>query len=379
MRDFCSCWFRYLFFKAATHILFFVFIVTSVFFAIEIATHFQYLQNISLSPLQLFYYYLGTIAERSAFLISLGTLFAILKMLYTLNIHHEITALSVSGLAFSRILRPILIATLLASSLIFGIKQWIRPHLVSLKSLKVKKQKNLTPMMGYQLKSYALPAGGTLIYLDHNHSPLLEDVFWLQADGTLLHANRLDSASLPMRAFEVTHLSTEPTAKILKEEESELWEGLHIPVQTRQKQPSVISPLTAIQILMESRMQLHEISISKVASYLIFDLTHMLIPFWLLGFATPYFAIDRRQHYLVAHLSSIIVGFVACWMLLTALQVAAESGLMTPFTLFLFAPIGISLLSLLYFLQKMEIICLPLKKPFRSYIALMPFKKLRAS
>lgn len=354
MKYFRALWFRYLFFKALLHLVIFFAVISIIFFTTELATQFHYLHDTSLTPSMLFEYYLGCIAERPSFLVVSATLFALFRLLYTLNIHHEITTLLTSGLSFRKILSPVFIAVLFSSLTIFYAEEKIRPHVLSIRAFRVKKSQS-SDQSPYILKSHLLPDGGHFIYMEERTSHKLKDLFWIHPSKEVWHATSLTCIDGVCMAYQTTHISSLESShpEPVFSTSHEPWPIPPSIFQPPPKKGSLqLSPIESIIFLSDPLVNWKEIQSRKVMIGLLFDLTHLLFPIWLFCIAVPYFATYRRQHALIKHMSFTFMIFISTWMILASIQIAAEAGLISPWFTFLIGPVTLSIASSAYFFKK---------------------------
>lgn len=104
-------WKRYLFKEFFKVFFLMIFCCYFLFVLIDYSAHTKTFHQPGIHFLDILIYYLFQFTKRAEMLITASTLIASIKVLTTLNVHGEITALVTNGLSLRRLLSPLLFAT----------------------------------------------------------------------------------------------------------------------------------------------------------------------------------------------------------------------------------------------------------------------------
>lgn len=165
---------------------------------IDYSSRSGFYQSLSLTPLQILYYYLCVFATRIEILLPFALLVSAVGTLCSLNIRNEFVALMSSGLSKWRILRPFFNFSLLMVALLYLNGELIVPSAIHrIQSLQGTKYHSFLGA-DRNIFSISLSQGETLLFHNYdNVSEKLSDVWWLQKDGGILQMESLSPFSTP--------------------------------------------------------------------------------------------------------------------------------------------------------------------------------------
>lgn len=178
--------------------LFFLFLVGfyCLFSLLDYSTHVQeFIKNAHLPVLKVALYYLCLLVKQFHILFSLAFLIAAIKVLTSINIHHELTALRAAGLSLKRILCPFFSCALLIGVLSLLNFEYALPKAeVFIESFQTRYLKPQTKKgkKRAKLKTFYLENETKLIAYS-NGSPTLQDVYWIISPDEMWHFKRVDT------------------------------------------------------------------------------------------------------------------------------------------------------------------------------------------
>jgi lipopolysaccharide export system permease protein len=197
---FSKIWERMLFFRALKFILFFLTAIYLVYVIIDLSAHSGRLFSSSSSLSTVFLYYLHHFMARLDLFLPLSLLLATISLLTSMNLHHEIVSLRMSGISLGKLSFPLFILALLLSISTYLNYEFAAP--ASLRYIEGFKEKHLhhhskqTP----SLKVALLKDGSKIVYQSFDaEKKELFDLFWIPSHSDLWHIKYLCLSSMEGR------------------------------------------------------------------------------------------------------------------------------------------------------------------------------------
>jgi lipopolysaccharide export system permease protein len=158
------------------------------------ATHFHHTHQAIHWP-EVGLYYLSDFAKRMEVLIPFALLLATIKVLCSLNIHHELVALMASGIPLKLLLRPFLLLALICIILLYANTEWLVPRAMNaLKTIEETHQRQRRQALKLPtVQHLVLEDESTLIFQHYETSRLLFfNAYWIKSIDDVMHLETLD-------------------------------------------------------------------------------------------------------------------------------------------------------------------------------------------
>lgn len=356
-------WRKYLFMASLKSFFLFLGLIFFLFIMMDFSLNMQ--DMINLSPSQILRYYGNQWIKQSEILLPLAFIISTSHVLCSFNLNHEWLALRASGLSTINLLGPILIlATCIA---FFGVirAEYLLPRAVTSMDSYQKKhfsKKRRAKSFQKERMIYDLPLTDQtkILYQSYDQDKgLLHDVYWLVSSSEIWHCKYLDQTEKVPVGIAVDLLVKDENERFIKASSYDRYsfhamkidervkESMHIPIERRSLSQLYHSITSGDLISKENILALQTHFFYK----LIMPFTSLLIAIGVTPFCIRY---SRSLKPFVIY-SSALTACIAYFILLSAMIIIGENGIINPAIAILGIPLILTGVLFLNFSKKCNI------------------------
>ena len=336
---FSKRWYRWIFSDMLKFIFFFLICIYFVFFTVDLSIHgSKILIRSSANFFDLFiYYYHNFIIYLNLFL-CLALMFAIIKVIGSLNIHNELIALQMGGLSKKKLAAPILAIALFSTALSYINYEYFIPNSIEeienfknqfLRSKK-KAEKNL-------VNSVFLENGTTIIYQKYEQKRKnLFDVFIIKSRSDIWHAKYMDPYSLPVEGKFVDHFQKDGSENFQKTESFDSCSFSDInfdKTANRSLQPYEARPISTLFSQYISRRYSSSVEKANTLSQLNYKLAMPLLPILIVLALVPPCSKFSRKNLVFIIFSVALIFFIGFYTVMDGVLILSENRVASAFLL----------------------------------------------
>lgn len=214
-------WHKYLLRHLVKTFLFFLACFFAIYIIVDLSAHgVRFLSSGKTTFSEMALFYLRTFAMHLQYFLPITLLLASLKVLLSLNSHHELVALQMAGLSKKTLLRPFFSVAACLSCVLYANNQWFAPDALdgasTFRSEHSKKKKKTKKEHVYNI---AFEDDSELIYqsFDEKKNELF-DVFWVKNAHDIWHMKYLKIDLKPPEGRFVDHLQRKESDRFEKTE-----------------------------------------------------------------------------------------------------------------------------------------------------------------
>ena len=337
-------WTRWIFNDTVKFILFFLVCIYIVFFAIDFSIHgSKILTRSNASFIKLFIYYYNNFVIYLNLFLCLSLIFAIIKVIYSLNMNNELIALQMAGISRYKLSAPIFIIAILLTFTSYinyeyltpaathGIEEFKNQHLRT----KKKNNKNL-------VKTIFLDNSTKIIYQKYDkEKKMLFDLFWIKSESDIFHIKYLNPNSSPPIGQYVDHFIKDDMGRLQKIESFasiELSEINFDKTASRSLQPYESRPITTLFAQYKYKRYSSSIEKAYTLSQLNYKLAMPLLPILIvLALIPPCTRFSRSNFIFLISFVSLIL-FIGFYTLMDGAVILSENRAGSPIW-FIWTPI----------------------------------------
>ncbi len=186
-------WPRYLTREFLKVFFLFIFSIYFLYVLIDYSSRLEHFSSISLSSTTL--HYLFIFSQKAEVLIPFAFMVSLIKVLFSINQHNELTSMLMSGFSYKRLLSPLLWIALSLTTLLYINFQFFEP--IAQKRIEMIKQEKKSKKE-HRIKSFVLDDNSKLVFrrfdLARNS---LEEVYWLKSPDQIFYMKELYPFSSP--------------------------------------------------------------------------------------------------------------------------------------------------------------------------------------
>lgn len=158
------------------------------------ATHFHHTHQ-AINWKEVGLYYLGDFSKRMEVLIPFALLISTIKVLCSLNIHHELVALMASGIPLRALLRPFILVAIVSVGLLYANTEWLVPKAMNaLKHIEETHQRQRRQALKLPSIQHLILEDDSTLLFQHYDSlrQLFFNVYWIRSIDEVIHMETLD-------------------------------------------------------------------------------------------------------------------------------------------------------------------------------------------
>ncbi|MDN3504696.1 MAG: LptF/LptG family permease [Rhabdochlamydiaceae bacterium] len=302
-------------------------------------------EHASLSKIVL--YYLFNFIKRVDLLIPLSLMFTTINVLTTLNIHNELLAFQTTGRTIKRIVKPIIVMSIVCSLFVLACYQSAFPHAQSFidgvkhnnsEQARLIGKKNLIHTISYD-------NGSKLLFSDHNfESKTIRDAYFIISSNDIWHFKELKEINNEIYGYFVDHMKKNSNGVLQNIDSFPKLKVSFInsplfSLTDQEKEPFENYSITALFTKFlrpydSNNKQYHEIS-TQLFSKLSMPWFSLLIALAVIPFCTKFSRMHKN--YFIYTLS--LLGFVSFFTITDACVILGENNILSP-ALAVFGPIA---------------------------------------
>ena len=330
---------KFIFQESIKFLFFFILAIYCLFFILDFSLRgpkFFAIGTAEFSQFMLYYYY--QISLYLNLFLSLGFLFAIIKVIGSMNRNNELLALQMAGLSRQKIIRPLLLIGAFLSLLSYVNTEFQYPKAIRIvQNFKKQYLHSQRKEKNVNVQSIVLKDNTKLVYSHYDFvKNELKDVFWLLGNE-IYHIKRLDLKKVPPQGHFVDHFIQDNRSFFIKKNSYPLlnFKKIHFD----KKSPAFLVPFEerAITTLVWQFFQKSYSSYkekSALSAHLNYKLTLPLIPLLIPLLLTPWlFRFSRQSNYLFILTASALFLFIGFYTLMDAFFILTENGGSSSFVL----------------------------------------------
>ena len=336
-----NLWERKIFFETLKITLFFLFVFFAVFMFVDFSIHSaKIFSHANAKFIDILNFYKNLFFTELNILLPLTILLASIKVLSEMNIHHELTALRMSGISSKLLSRPFLLIAIISTCISYANLEFFLPSALTFKNnfkslyIKKTKYKNLQPNIIY------LTDDKKLIYqkCDFNKNELF-DVFFINSNTEIWHAKYLDLNKKPPVGKYVDKLSKN-NSFFEKKDSFEIFLFHDIIINKTSYNLFVPHLNRSISTLFTQYINpsIAQKETQEISSYLNYKLAIPLISILLILFIFPYLLKFSKNISIFFICGFSIFGYVLFYTIMDSALILAENSNLPPY-LIIWSPI----------------------------------------
>ncbi len=186
-------WPRYLTREFLKVFLLFIFSFYFLYVLIDYSSRLEHFSSIYFSSILL--HYLFIFSQKAELLIPFAFMVSLIKILFSVNQHNELTSMLMSGFSYKRLLSPLLWIALSLTALLYFNFEFFEP-LAQKKIEMIKQEKNSKKEK--RIKSFVLEDRTKLVFRKFNLARnSLEEVYWIKSPDEIYYMSELYPFSTP--------------------------------------------------------------------------------------------------------------------------------------------------------------------------------------
>ena len=291
-------------------------------------------------------YYLFNFIKRVDLLVPLSLMFTTISVLTTLNVHNELLAFQTTGRTIKRIVKPIIVMSLVCSLAIFACYQFVLPHAQSyIDSVKNNNSEHTRIGKSNLIHTISYDNGSKLLFSDHDYeAKIIKDAYFIVTSKDIWHFKELKEVDGEIYGTFVDHMKKDENEAL---QNIESYPNLKVSfinaplfaLTDQEKEPfenySISALLTKFLRPYDSNSrEYHEIS-TQLFSKLAMPWFSLLIALAVIPFCTKFSRLHKN--YLIYTLS--LLGFVSFFTITDACVILGENNIISP-ALAVFGPIA---------------------------------------
>lgn len=186
-------WSKYLVLEFLKVFFFFIFSFYFLYVLIDYSSRLQYFSHISL--VNTFYYYLCIFLQKAEVLIPFAFMVTLMRVLFSINSHNELTSMLMSGLSYKKLLSPLFGISIILSLFLYANFQFLEPG--AQKKIEIIKQEKQSKKE-QRIKSFVLNDRSKIVFRNFDlKKSSLGEVFWLKSPDHIYYMKELYPYSNP--------------------------------------------------------------------------------------------------------------------------------------------------------------------------------------
>ncbi len=323
---------KFIFQESIKFLFFFILAIYCLFFVLDFSLRgpkFFAIGTAEFSQFLLYYYY--QISLYLNLFLSLGFLFAIIKVIGSMNRNNELLALQMAGLSKQKIIRPLFLIGAFLSLLSYVNTELQYPKAVRIvQNFKKQYLHSQRKERNANVQSVVLKDNTKLVYSHYDFvKNELKDVFWLLGNE-IYHIKLLDLKQTPPKGHFVDHFIQDSRSFFIKKNSYRLRDLEKIYFDKKSSAFLVPFEERAITTLFWQFFQKSYSSYkekSALSSHLNYKLTLPLIPLLIPLLLTPWlFRFSRQSNYLFILTAISLFLFIGFYTLIDAFFILTENG-----------------------------------------------------
>jgi len=320
----------------------FIFALLALFFLysmIDYSMHMQmHVENSGLTWTKMALYYLLQFSKRIDLLLPLSLLIATLRILYSMNIHHELLAFSASGLSLKKLIRPILFVSGLCTMVNILNFEFLHPKALAYTDYFEKTYRAYSmrdPTRNKGITTLLLNDGTKLV--SQRTDGILHDAYWIISSDEFFHMNTLN----PPHAKFVDHFkrSNHGVMELVESHENYTFNTLNLKnaVPPKEVTPHENKSITALADNLKNRKDR-----PQTKTYLLFKLVMPFLSPLLVIALAPIATRFSRHHSIFATFGISLFSLIALFTLMDACVIIGSAHLISPYIAILTVPVLVS-------------------------------------
>lgn len=286
------------------------------------------------SSVLLFYFY--NLIKRLDLLVPLSLMIATIHTLTTLNMHNELLALRTTGRTLKRIVKPIVMTSLVCSSIILLCYEFLLPHAQSYIDDFHAQALNRSHQKKPMIHTMTYDNGAKLIYSQSSPAKkTLYDAYFILRNGDLWHFKRLKEEEGEIKGYYVDTFKRVEEGHLVKDAS---YVSLAVPfipfplfhIADQQQEPYENLSISTLLGKILRPYQKTSREFHEIATQLYFKLSMPWFSFLLTLAIIPFCVVFSRLHrpYLLYTLS--LLGFVSFFTIMDASVILGENNIVSP-------------------------------------------------
>lgn len=194
-----SIWTRYLTKEMIKIFLFFILSLYFLYSLIDYSSRIDYYNALPWTSILV--YYVCILSQKTELLLPFAFMVSVIKVLTTMNTHHELVSMLMSGRSYKRLLTPLFIFAAILSMILYLNFEFLEPH--AQEKIELIKQRKKGGKES-KVKSFILDNGSKLVFNNYDTANrTLEKVYWLQSPDHVYYMKKLYPYSSPPIAHHV--------------------------------------------------------------------------------------------------------------------------------------------------------------------------------
>jgi len=325
-------WQKLLLKETLKYIFFFLLGLYLVYVVIDLSTQSGRLVAYShCSVFELLYFYLQHFIIRLSLLLPLALLLSMIKVLCSMNLHNELTALRMAGISLVDLSKPFFVIAIAFIAINIINNQYLHPsaqnYIDKFQTLHLKRKKMKNNL---RLSVSLLDDGSKFIYhKDPDNKNLFHDVFWIKSKNEIWHMKTLDLSIKKPKASYIDILKKAKNKGFMKTDAlaSYSFDKLHL---HKDVQASPYENRSLLSLFISSFINISSID-EKYGSLsnLLFKLEIAIFPLLIVLGLIPFCV--RRQISVFFLTSISLFSLIAFYTLMEAAVILGENQVFSPF------------------------------------------------